>query len=332
VSLEGQYAKHFPTQVWESINMNKQELEMLSNSWIWGSKVRTEKNPKSIQIVQDLKYIDIEAPDKILDRLITEGTYRPKLLYKNVMRRGQELKEAGLLEEGEKVSSLFEGEEMVRALAGEIPMEVPLPGRPRRGEDASLPGEDGRGGLGRPITREEVAEVETELEELCGSIVAEWDRRMIQTPLAKATCEGLGKPLNVDVDRMKELLNNILKELPEQTSEKYEVSQLLVGYDSFLKVFCELAQEKLPNEIYTCWYKEHAQDNEEFADFFECLQIRTSSEVGSQIYSLLTSYFQAFCETVGSIMTNHVGKGRYLRPTNFNMEIFLGMFSVKYFC
>jgi hypothetical protein len=46
VSLEGQYAKHFPTQVWESINMNKQELEMLSNSWIWGSKVRTEKkNP-----------------------------------------------------------------------------------------------------------------------------------------------------------------------------------------------------------------------------------------------------------------------------------------------
>ena len=38
-------------------------------------------------------------------------------------------------------------------------------------------------------------------------------------------------------------------------------------------------------------------------------QVRSSSE--------------AICETVGSIMNNHCGKGRHLRPVNFNKEIFL---------
>ena len=32
---------------------------------------------------------------------------------------------------------------------------------------------------------------------------------------------------------------------------------------------------------------------------------------------------EAFCETVGSVMSNHCGKNRYLRPVNFNKEVFL---------
>ena len=33
---------------------------------------------------------------------------------------------------------------------------------------------------------------------------------------------------------------------------------------------------------------------------------------------------KAFCETIGSIMNNHSGKGQHLRPVNFNKVIFLG--------
>ena len=32
---------------------------------------------------------------------------------------------------------------------------------------------------------------------------------------------------------------------------------------------------------------------------------------------------QAIAETVGSVMSNHIGKGRYLNPNNFNKEITL---------
>ena len=42
-----------------------------------------------------------------IDTLVKESKFEPKLLEKNVTRKGKELREAGLLEEGEKVSSLF---------------------------------------------------------------------------------------------------------------------------------------------------------------------------------------------------------------------------------
>ena len=55
----------------------------------------------------------------IMDILSLESRFEPKLLEKNVTKKGKELKEAGILEEGEKVSSLFEDDEQVKALAGE---------------------------------------------------------------------------------------------------------------------------------------------------------------------------------------------------------------------
>ena len=39
-------------------------------------------------------------------------------MYKNVMRKGAELREAGLLEEDQKVADLFNNDEMIKALAG----------------------------------------------------------------------------------------------------------------------------------------------------------------------------------------------------------------------
>ena len=93
------------------------------------------------------------------------------------------------------------------------------------------------------------------------------------------------------------------------------VVDLLNGYCSYMKVFNELTDDFKEHEIYYQWFQRHVkvEDPDEsnclFADFFECVQVRSSSE--------------AFCETIGSVMNNHSGKGRYLRPINFNKEIFL---------
>jgi hypothetical protein len=161
VSLEGQYSTHLPSQVWDSVIKNRAELELLAEDWTWGHK--------------DLKYIDVEAPEKIVERLLETGIYRPKVLYKNIIRKGGELREAGLLEGDMKVTSLFEDEEMVLPLAGEIPMEVPVTRRGRRREGARSSFETDRAdeeemegvGEGKELTREDVVEVEKLLSDLC---------------------------------------------------------------------------------------------------------------------------------------------------------------------
>ncbi len=156
---------------------------------------------------KDLKFVDIEAPEVIVERLLEKGIYRPKIFFKNIMQKGTELKEAGLLEEEMKVSSLFDEDEMVKPLAGEIPMEVPLASRWLQGvgghrrcqpssnfvEESETEGEEDMMSEARQLTRDDVGKVERELEELCRSIVDEWKTRMIQSPLAVATCETLGK-------------------------------------------------------------------------------------------------------------------------------------------
>ena len=278
VSLEGQYSSHFPTQVWDSVESNRSEMQLLAENWTWGWK--------------DLKYTDIEAPEKIKDRLMTEGVYRPKIMYKNVMRKGAELREAGLLEEDQKVADLFNNDEMIKALAGEIPVEVPLPGRPERRivggrgadflEDPAIE-DDGRAGVGRRITDADVTEVEEELQGLCESIVTQWNERMIQSPLAKATCEALGKPmkleedLNILVAKMRQHLSNVLDVMPTDLSERYNISMLLDGYGSFMEEFRDKNEDFKQHEIYYSWHKKYVsienpkESNVHFADFFECL-------------------------------------------------------------
>ena len=78
---------------------------------------------------------------------------------------------------------------------------------------------------------------------MCQSIVDEWNRRMVQSPLALATCEVLGKavPLENDVDLYTEKLRNnlslILKELPPDLQERFQVVELLDGYSSYMEAF-----------------------------------------------------------------------------------------------
>ena len=157
---------------------------------------------------------------------------------------------------------------------------------------------------------------------MCASIITEWNRRMKQSPLMEATYNALAVHSKADhlseerrVPEMEKLLDNVLTLLPEHTSERYDISLLLGGYSSFMSFYKELDSTTLYHEIYRKWYKDNVavtdplESNVHFSDFFECLQVRSSSE--------------AFCETVGSVMNNHCGKGRHLRPVNFNKEICL---------
>ena len=61
------------------------------------------------------------------------------------------------------------------------------------------------------------------------------------------------------------------------------------------------------------WYSQLESENLEnykpFINLFENVQIRSMSE--------------AICETVGSMMVTHGGKGRYLQPLNFSMEMYV---------
>ena len=125
------------------------------------------------------------------------------------------------------------------------------------------------------------------------------------------------------IDTMKTCLKDLLNELPDHIQERYEITDLLNGYCSFMEVFRELIADFKVHEIYQQWYRRYVnkENSEEicclFADIFECVQFRLSIE--------------AFCETIESIMNNHCGKGSYLRTVNFNMEIFLkGNFGPTY--
>ena len=63
---------------------------------------------------------------------------------------------------------------------------------------------------------------------------------------------------------------------------------------------------KIENEYIK--FCKHYDDYEEFKDFHENINIRTSSE--------------AICETIGSVMNIQLSNGQYLNPQNLDKEVF----------
>lgn len=79
------------------------------------------------------------------------------------------------------------------------------------------------------------------------------------------------------------------------------------GYKKFREFKLSRPNDKL-EQIYEHFCLLSDDDTESFRDFFENINIRTSTE--------------AVCETVGSIMNMQLSKGRNLRPTNLDKEVF----------
>lgn len=305
VSLDAQTADYLPSQVWDKIETKKAELRQLASNWKWSEF--------------DLKFVDIEAPAKIVNRLQESGVYRPKVFERNVMRKGSELREAGLLQMGQHVSSLFEEDEMIVALAGETLMEVPARAGGRRG--GSIFGLEEE--QPRVLTQEDEELEKGRLEKICATLVKEWEKRMVRSELdiaahscmGKVLCMEEGANMNTFIAAAQEELDKLLGALPPHIQEKFEGTMLLDGYCSFQNLFKELEGEFGLHQIYQKWYLKYIKVEEPlessivFSQLFQCVQVRSTSE--------------AFCETVGSVMSNHCGKNRYLRPVNFNKEVFL---------
>lgn len=110
----------------------KQELETLNKKWKWKE--------------DGLKYINIEAPAFIVSKLIATGVHKPELRLGVVQQRMGELRDKGILKQGQQARYLFDddGGNTV-ALAGQVSMEVPLRWQARRGLFTPEQ-EDGRSG------------------------------------------------------------------------------------------------------------------------------------------------------------------------------------------
>ena len=110
-------------------------------------------------------------------------------------------------------------------------------------------------------------------------------------------------------------LTELIEALPQSLRDKFDSVEIFPGLLSF-KHFSQDLHESVPeHNIYSTWFREHMKNkgsmecNRKFSELFENLQVRSSSE--------------AIVETVGSIMVNNIGKGRYLNAHNFNKEIYL---------
>ena len=102
---------------------------------------------------------------------------------------------------------------------------------------------------------------------------------MVQSPLALATCEVLGKAVPLSL---------ILKELPPDLQDRFQVLELLDGCSSYMEAFRQLEDNLKVNEIYMQWYRLHLEAGKDeetdssrriFADFFECVQVCCKIEI-----------------------------------------------------
>lgn len=284
-SLEGQHTKHFPTQVWTNIKVAQSKLKKLMTDWEWSE--------------EDMKFARMEAPSKIVARLRDEGRYEPKLRKTDVVKRQQEMRESGLLQEGQTIADLFDDEEQQVPLAGELIME-------------------------EETTADMIKQVEAELVGYSKDIYNEWMKRHIQTDLEAAASALLGAEVFADVNidnedawdsdededgadkadwstkkkRHFKLLKNLIKQLPERQATRYDPVTIFPGLECWLGyIKNRLDVEDKPGEdiIYQDWFKlfvsheESLESNVAFSKLFQNVQIRSSSEVKFAICTLAHS-------------------------------------------
>ena len=108
-------------------------------------------------------------------------------------------------------------------------------------------------------------------------------------------------------------LKNLHNSLPSSKKDIFKLPDILPGYSLFLD-FCNSSTIHTPVKpeiLYDGFFQLH-KDNLlvlPFLKFFEFIQSK--------------SYSEAICETIGSIMKIHGGKGRNLLSFNFSKEIYL---------
>ena len=164
----------------------------------------------------------------------------------------------------------------------------------------------------------EGTKVKKKLENICSTLMEQWNWRQEKTTLQTATIKAFQKPIEPCESiegffhLMEQNLQGVIDCLPSHHAEMFDATLLTPAYLAWNSFFLKNSQ-KPTHENWFTWRteltEEQNQDFETFCDLFECVQIRSMSE--------------AMAETVGSMMGSHCGKGRCLKPVNFNMEICL---------
>ena len=256
-SLQSQHYRRFPSQAWKVVISMREEVTKLRDKWTW--------------FEEDLQYTGCEAPSKVVELLVEEARYRPKVTLPQARANPVQA-------EGEKAKDLFnEDGEAVRALAGEAILEVPLVWRARRGLYNGALGEDGRSGATRHLTEGDVREVVEELQSMAGDIVEAWEERQQQTSLDKASYAAFTEKFNWGEDqlkveaegmeavvgmentvKMRRKLEEVVGELGELQADKFDdIDSILEGYGSYMKFKTREEEERMveEHETYEAWFK-----------------------------------------------------------------------------
>ena len=283
VSLEAQQSFHFPIQVWNKILQAKENLGKLADKWEWSNNT--------------LKLAGIGTPQLIIDRLVETGIYVPFVPPGSVRRHKQMIKDFDELLAEQNTNNekdLFDEEnQIVLELAGSV----------------NITG----------VTNEMIKSVETKLQEIAVALKTAWDKRQVESGLQRVLLKAFGTIYTCNdqdetefMPQMIDHLNQVIQHLPPRQAETISAHDCLNGYIEWNKFWKSSASENPLSTIhvvYENWVKQCKGDHADFCHLFEMCMIRIMSE--------------AMAETIGSMMSAHCGKGRYLNPHYFSMELVL---------
>ena len=316
MSLTAQSSTNPPPAVWAKVLETQEELRILGTIWVWKD--------------EDLLISCTEAPRRVVDRLVRDSIYRPKVARANV-RCYRDLEEAGLINENEQINDLFLDEESIKPLAGETLMDK--------------------------LSEGDLANVEEELKEAAQSLVELWEERQIMPELDKAVLKAFGSVHNdipgiegyrpieewrqmffinygasKTVQEVNEEIGDILykyftglvqaipENLPQEQQTQFPLEDVSLGFMKFNNTWI-IEQDKSPEkklllkDVYEEWFKQFAMFDDSdaemklFSKFYQNLMVRSVSE--------------AFCETVGSVMKMKTARGRNLSQENLSDEVCL---------
>ncbi|CAL4140007.1 unnamed protein product, partial [Meganyctiphanes norvegica] len=243
-----------------------------------------------------LKISGIGSPKKHIENL-KKGKYSPSVPLNSIRKSAFNEKLSSLGQDS--VENLFEDEaQLILEFAGEIGIE---------GEFELLE-----------------SKVISSLQSICSSLTENWNQRQTESKIQQITINTFSVPIKHDnsiavavlMNKMKNKLESVIDCLPRYQGEKFDCESMVPGFMAWNAYFIQKHSDPTPIPINTLWKRWISQlgffESEKYLSFinlFQNLQIRTMSE--------------AICESIGSMMVSHSGKGRHLQPVFFSQELFL---------
>lgn len=294
-SLTAQHSRMFPTTVLQAVTSMTAELRQLGEKWEWSAK--------------ELEFAGFGAPFNIINGL-SQGLYKPNIS-SNCCTRAR-VKQNIYAKQDMQVRDNFQDAGMTEEEVDEL-----LGRAPRIAENSSLQGSGEIPIVG--FTEEVRNSVEIKLSEVAQKLEIRLTERMKCLAILETAVEAFSGDFswveNDFEEEAKKRLNAVFKEISISQREKFEFNECFTGYLiylTFVKRRLTLnPQVKSLEDIYKLFFQEKG-DTESVSCFIRVFQ-----------FIQIKSYSEAICETVGSIMKIHGGKGRNLHPVNFAKEIYL---------